>query len=305
LTNLYHILDETLIECLNDTQKESFLHQLNKLAKQEINQNLCDIIDAKLKTGKFDNLAELLEKSSHRIFFCMCPYCGGSGILTISEGPIKKHEVDPFCCVFCGETNPHEKLMGGLKKVQVLYQMIEILKNERDRSESIDSRNPLTERVLLEQCIILLATSVEVSLKDNFCILLNIRFVRHGSSLFPHFYSDTKNDFLNIGKANKSYKDDLGINLKEKLGDDTFKKLNILMQKRHVIVHNLGIVDITFLSQSGIKCELKRAVPISVTEIEEYIAALEHVDNKLNTILADEMGKYHLENWKLLCGHYF
>jgi len=300
LTNLYHILDETLIECLNDTQKESFLHQLNKLAKQEINQNLCDIIDAKLKTGKFDNLAELLEKSSHRIFFCMCPYCGGSGILTISEGPIKKHEVDPFCCVFCGETNPHEKLMGGLKKVQVLYQMIEILKNERDRSESIDYRNPLTERVLLEQCIILLATSTEVFLKDNFCILLNIHFVRHGRSLFHRFYSDAKNDFINIGKANKSYRDNLEINLKEELGDDTLKKLNILMQKRNVIVHNLGIADSTFLNQSGIECELRKAVPISFMEIQEYITALENVESKLNSILDDEMNKYCLENWKLI-----
>lgn len=300
LTNIYHNIDETQIECLNDAQKESFLHWLKTLAIQENNQNLCHGIDAKLKTRKFDNIAELQAKLSHRVFFGICPYCGMSGIFATSKALIKEHGTDPFCCVCCGETNPHEKLNGGLKKVQVMYQMLDKLKNERDKSGQINSQNPLTERVLLEQCIILLATSTEVFLKDNFCILLNIHFVRHGRSLFHRFYSDAKNDFINIGKANKSYRDNLEINLKEELGDDTLKKLNILMQKRNVIVHNLGIADSTFLNQSGIECELRKAVPISFMEIQEYITALENVESKLNSILDDEMNKYCLENWKLI-----
>ena len=137
----------------------------------------------------------------------------------------------------------------------------------------------MTERVLLEQCIILLATSAEVYLKENFCVLLNIRFVRHGSSLFPRFYSEVKNDFINMGKVKKAYKDNLGIILSDKLGEDTLRQMNLLMQKRNVIVHNLGIADRTFLNQSGIECKLKKEIPISFSEIEEYITTLQKVEN--------------------------
>ncbi len=104
-----------------------------------------------------------------------------------------------------------------------------------------------------------------------------------------------------MGKVKKAYKDNLGITLSEKLGEDTLRQMNLLMQKRNVIVHNLGIADRTFLNQSGIECKLKQEIPISFREIEEYINTLQKIESIFNAILSDEMDKYRLESWKLFC----
>lgn len=305
LTNLYHRIDETIIEHSDEFQKESLLNYLQEVSSQEDNKVLCQLIDTKLKTRNFDDLAGLLAKSSYLTFFGTCPYCGNSNLLAIPKTRVEEFGTDPYFCVLCGETNPQEKLAGGLKKVQVIYQLIAGCKDDATKDSFEDPVRSLTERVLLEQCVILLATSAEVFLKDNFCILSNIRFVRHGKSLFSRFYSEVKNDFVNMGKVRKAYKEYLEVNLNGELGEDTLSKMNLLMQKRNVIVHNLGIADRAFVNQSGIECELKSEIPISLGEIEEYIVTLQKVGNILNAIQSDEMNKYRFECWKLFCKECF
>lgn len=301
MTNLYHRIDETIVEHSDNFQKESLLNWLQVVSSQENNKVLCQLIDTKLKTRNFDDLAELLDRSSYSTFFGTCPYCGNSGLFAVPKKRIKECGTDPYFCVCCGETNPQEKLVGGLKKVQVIYQLITGYKDDITKSPLESSVKSLTERVLLEQCVILLATSAEVFLRENFCILLNLRFVRHGKSLFPRFYSEVKNDFINMGKVRKAYKENLGIILNDRLSEDALSKMNLLMQKRNVVVHNLGIADRTFVNQSGIKCKLKREIPISLGEIEEYIVTLQEVGNILDAVQSDEMNKYRLECWKLFC----
>lgn len=258
----------------------------------------------RLKDEHFDDIPEIMKKSSFE-FFCMtCPYCNNLGIISIAKTQTED-TLDPFTCVYCGDTNPHDKLIRGLEKVNMIYQQAK----EHNDYTSADPDDLFDhyciERVLIEQCVTLLATSTEIFLKDVYCLLLNIRFVRYEKSLFQRFHSDVRNDFLNIGKAKQMFKKDLDIDLDNEIGKDTLAQMNLLILKRNVIVHNLGRADSIFLSQSGVACKLRQPIPITFKEIEELIAAIEKIGATLETILANEMKEYRSERLKLYFAHPF
>ena len=110
---------------------------------------------------------------------------------------------------------------------------------------------------------------------------MNLKFIKSEYSLFPKFYKDAKNDFLNMGKLNNKFKDELKIDMKSLFGENTLRELNIIMLKRHAIVHNNGFADKTFIEQSGIACGCGSEIPICSEEIEKCLSTVESIIEKL------------------------
>ena len=138
-------------------------------------------------------------------------------------------------------------------------------------------------------------TGLEIFLRDIYAILMSVRHVKEGESLYWRFHSESKNDFSNLGKSMQRYRRDLSIALKEKLTRTELKSLNLLFNKRHVIVHNNAFVDQVFLDQTGLNLPLKGPLPIDAREIERGIDLLRKVENALGSQYKKEVGGWVIE----------
>lgn len=257
----------------------SFLSNFDTNLKTKLFKKLLDIVKNEISNIKHSNIEEFLDDSNRSFFFMLCPYCNNIALLSTAKLPSK-----PFVCVICGETNQYNKIMQSMEKAKILY----MIAKENDIDEKV-------RRTLLEQSLVTIATGLEVFLRDIYSTTLNIKYVQQHKSLIYRFYNDTKTDFLNIGKAEKKYNKDLNIDLKNIIGIKSFKKINLLMLKRNVIVHNIGIVDNTFLEQSGLKCNLKDYIPIEKKEIEEYISIIEEFVDKIGELFQEEFEREMLQ----------
>jgi len=219
--------------------------------------------------GEID-IAKHLDSFDNLYHFFSCPYCNHFGLLSTS----RTLPEEPYVCIMCGETDPFYKVEDGIRKAMDIWRLPELIEGQFSKEDNED-----IERLLFEQTIVIMATVVEVFLRDIYSTFLNIRYVQNHKSLYKRFYQESKNEFTNIGKANKKFNNDLNIDIEQIIGKDMFNDLNLLMLKRNCIVHNVGIVDKIFKEQSGIKCEIKNIIPISKKEINDNIRILEKIIN--------------------------
>lgn len=207
------------------------------------------------------------ELNVYTTYFLFCPYCKNSLILLI--------DAQPKFCTSCGETNPFQKLENSATKASLLFGLVQ--KSEEQ-----------VTRVLLEQSIVILATCIEVFFRDIYSTILNLRHVKHGHTIIERFYNEVKNDFINTGKIRKRFKD-LGIDIKNTIGEEVVKDINLLLLKRNVIVHNNGIIDKAFLSNSGLNgCNIGSLVEISKDEIQKSINIINDLSISLEEIYINE-----------------
>jgi hypothetical protein len=260
---------------------------------RNIDDSLISALDLTAKNylkKKIENL------SPPKKYVFLCPYCN---FLVIVVTP--KTTNTPRFCSMCGESDPFEKIQLSIEKVQALYELsqkctsgIEIKKDRRN------------ERILLEQCIVILATGIELFFKDFYVIGMDLMYVKNEHSLVSKFSKDIKNEFLNTGKIKERFRSDLKINIDSILDSQELKKINTLLIKRHAIVHNNGLIDKKFQSESGqtgIEYKHGFAIPISSEEINEYLTIVretsEKFDNEFNRSYLPEFLKRI--NYKLNC----
>ncbi|WP_167829641.1 HEPN domain-containing protein [Methanosarcina flavescens] len=205
-------------------------------------------------------------------FVRMCPYCNNFYMLSMITESLITMGVNPKYCGICYESDPFYKIHYSLEKVRILHKLsvTNLSINENTTVEKV-------QRVLLEQCVVNLATGFEVFFRDIFAIGMNLKFVKNEHSLISKFYKESKNEFLNIGKMDRIFKEELNVDLKSLFNEEIYSELKIIMHKRHAIVHNNGLVDKKFLTQSGIECNLGKMIPISSEEIEKYLATAEAI----------------------------
>lgn len=206
------------------------------------------------------------ELNVYTTYFLFCPYCKNSLILLI--------DAQPKFCTTCGETNPFQKLENSASKASLLFGLVQ--KSEEQ-----------VTRVLLEQSIVILATCIEVFFRDIYSTILNLRHVKRGHTIIERFYNEVKNDFINTGKIRKRFKD-LGIDIKNTVGEEVVKDINLLLLKRNVIVHNNGIIDKAFLSNSGLNGNIGSLVEISKDEIQKCINIINDLSNGLEEFYNNE-----------------
>lgn len=209
-----------------------------------------------------DVLDHIREEDRGDWYFCKCQYCRK---LTSSISVTGEEDVMSFC-IWCGEGDAFFKIGRSIEKVQII---IGILKEGVPRGETI----------LKEQVIVLLATGFEIFMKDVYATLLNIRYVRDHVSLYDRFSSESRNDFVNFGKAIEKFRKDLGIDLKKELTNSERKSMNLLLCKRHVIVHNNGFIDSTFIKQTGLDLTKGDYVPLGLDEISKFIGIMKKIIN--------------------------
>lgn len=96
-------------------------------------------------------------------------------------------------------------------------------------------------------------------------------------------FKPVKNDFQNIDRATGRYAE-LGLNPFEPLSDAELEALRLNIEKRHVIGHNLGVVDGKFAAQA-VDAKLGETVHLAGEDIRQFAAISQRVVDRLDAWL--------------------
>lgn len=227
-------------------------------------------------TGGNRDISKLIKCDIHDIVFVhyyhYCPYCKEQLLLTMGY-PKKSDHPELKYCTKCGESNPYEKAINSLNRMSSLinlYKQIKDVKKYKFESKT----------ALLHQGVIALVTCLEVFLRDVYTSSLNMKYIKSDESLIERFFKEAKNDFLNLGKTRARFKSELDYDITEKMDKSKLDDLNLLFLYRNVLVHNNGIVDKSFSSQSRLGLKVGSEVEITLDFIENsMLIAVELINN--------------------------
>ena len=129
------------------------------------------------------------------------------------------------------------------------------------------------------------ARDIENALEDIVSAFEAVLKFTYKRSLIPTLGEDKaeqrlrglRNAFQNPGRAAEILRNELCVDLVEMIGRDSQESLGRTFQKRHPIVHNLGVVDRKYLEQRGGMGGLGREIPLTAREVEEAVDLTERV----------------------------
>jgi hypothetical protein len=214
----------------------------------------------------------------------MCPYCAIL-VAFLRNGTGDDTDKTPHVCAHCGETTPCDKLKQSVKKAKVLSDISLRYASNDDTGEQKEE-----EHVLQEQCIVILASAIELFFRELHGMCMDVQFVKPAFSLYATFNPGAHNDHASPGDVLDRFKSDLKMDLPEILGKDLITKLNILMLKRDAIVYKNSRADTIFLNNSGMHGKVGSRVPVSPPEISDFITTAEiivdRIERKFSTMLS-------------------
>ena len=215
------------------------------------------------------------ESSGCDCFIRMCPYC--TVLVAFLRSRIDDNNgKTPQACAHCGETTPYDKYKQSIRKAKILCDLSVSAASKEEPGEKKKE-----ERVLQEQCIVVLASGILVFLREMYGICMDLTYVKPEFSLYAKFNTGAQNDRALLGDAIDRFKTELKMDLSEILGNDRIKKLHILMLKRDAIVYKNSRADTIFLNKSGIKGKVGNPIPISHVEISDFIRTAEIIVDNL------------------------
>lgn len=237
------------------------------------------------------------DRANYGIYVLICEFCRKSGVLYTAAGKIKNTK--PHACVFCGRIAPWMAFEYNLAKCTELLKLA---------SQKGPAREKVARETLIEQALVSFITNLEIYLRTTYALNIDLDHVVYGKSIYEMIYKETRNQFLNMGAINKQLKNAFSIDLKRELGNETFIFLSKMYSARHIIVHNGGIKDKEYISQTGEDfTELKKSILIRIGEVRTLISdakkIVKKVDTKLNRVLVQyskNAYEFKTENGKLL-----
>ncbi|GAB6284332.1 MAG: hypothetical protein STSR0009_05310 [Methanoregula sp.] len=221
------------------------------------------------------------ENSGCDCFIRMCPYCTVL-VVFLRSGTDDNDGRTPQVCAHCGETTPYDKCKQSIRKAKILC---DLSVRAASQGEPIEKKKEEREeeRVLQEQCIVVLASGMLVFLREVYGICMDLAYVKPEFSLYAKFNTGAHNDRVLPGDVVDRFKTELKMDLSEILGTDRIKKLYSLVLKRDAIVYKNSRADTIFLNNSGIKGKVGTWIPISHSEISDFIRTAEIIVDLLET----------------------
>jgi hypothetical protein len=211
------------------------------------------------------------ENSDRDCFIRMCPYCTVL-VAFLRSGIDDNNGRMPQVCAHCGETTPYDKYKQSIRRAKILCDL-----SVSSASKGEPGEKKKEERVLQEQCIVVLASGIEVFLRELYGICMDLAYVKPEFSLYAKFNTGAQHDRVLLGDVIDLFKTELKMDLSEILGNDRIKKLHILMLKRDAIVYKNSHADTIFLNNSGIQGKVGSRIPISHSEVSDFIRTSESI----------------------------
>ena len=215
-------------------------------------------------------------------YLAICEYCRVSHVLVELNG----RAGEPLYCMSCARTSPQRAFQRNLERTDLLISLSSKMRTADNEAKSI----------LLEQSVVTIITSFEVFLRDIYSLILDHKHVVFGESIYQRIYDSTRNEFLNLGAANARFKKEVGVNLKEELGQANYSFLSSMYSARHIIVHNCSIKDKDYLNQTGDDFQnLNKKLDVTTEDVHQLTILVKQVaklsEDKLREHLLDTYSK--------------
>jgi hypothetical protein len=164
-------------------------------------------------------------------------------------------------CPDCGATN---LAVHFSREVELIDRQLDLAQDVEDREMSWRLLGNAHEDVL---------TALETYLKVVYRFVVDRRY--QGEDRARVLKRSEGNAFQNPDRAAKRYQD-LGIQLLGKLDDDERELLNDYVHTRHVIGHNLGLVDERFTDETD-RGQEGQTVPLVAEDVRRFAEVARHV----------------------------
>jgi hypothetical protein len=206
-------------------------------------------------------------------YFGICPFCRNTILLVASN----KVQAKPRFCMTCGKTSPIDAFFRNQEKTNQL--MILVSKMNRKVEQT-------TKTTLLEQALVSSMTGVEVMLREVYSLIYDLRHVVIGSPVFADTYNRTRNEFLNLGSATRHLRQVTQVDLKTEFEPTEYAFLSRLYSTRHVIIHNSGMKDRDYISQTGeSESQINKPVVLKIAELSRLSATTRKIARVLDSQL--------------------
>lgn len=242
-----------------------------------------------------------------RLYQLCCPCCGAIYVMPTDK---RLHGTNGFnYCPHCGRGSTIENV------AKHIYRLIRINRINRLGLKTLKEQHPDTEEWLLaydcfQMEIIELASIIEVVFRDCFEALLFINGLNKSTTYNNYankiIRKHNGNDFMNVEKANNSYKKAFDINIRDLFDKQVWNNLIDVVNLRNMMVHNNGMVDDHFKStptytrvQNRIDGNLFR---LEDSDVAAYLDSVVVAVTKITGVFLE---KYYVQRNAVIANYYF
>ena len=188
-----------------------------------------------------------------------------------------------YFCMYCGQRDALNVYQENMDFIHRFLNFETLVKNVPGVSNT-ELTKVLKEvgmiEKLKEKSLDMIVTAFETFCKTN--------YIEKMKQLDPSIDSNAEqkrigNSFQNIFKGDKLMKSNLKFDMLNGLSKDEIELLNLKFNKRHVLIHNSGIIDDRYLQNTNQDEKLlSRRVTLNKRKLEAMISLLEKIVVKIN-----------------------
>ena len=170
-----------------------------------------------------------------------------------------------YFCPCCGHNSVVRMFSDSLRKIKAKVDNVSIVRNALVEAAGKDEAE-ITSRSMIESCII-----------DGV-----VAFQKYCEGRYEPYGNPPFNAFQRLKQGSELWESAVGSGYSDWLTPQELSKLNILFQKRHILSHNEGIVDQSYINKSGdISYKLDQRIVVSPTDINMLLSCLEKLSSSI------------------------
>ncbi len=183
-----------------------------------------------------------------------------------------------FYCPFCGPRDAFSVFEENRESIKRLLSLKESLQKDEDlvrtnKVRELEEMGVFSEiyQKMLDKAV----TTYETYMKNKY---IDEMMKLDPSKGIPYYQKRVGNKFQNIDKTHDLLLADKGFDFKSKIAPTDNKSLNLGLQKRHIIVHNSGVIDEKYCQNTGEPRSLVgNRLTISKKEVLEFISTISKI----------------------------
>lgn len=216
-----------------------------------------------------------------RGFECFCPYCRSYRIVGVPANFNRKLRF----CGKCGKASPRIVFEANLERTLDLRAIA---------SKMFLKKEGQLRQTLIQQNMVTLISGLELLFRNTYSLIVDLKHVLAGESIYSRIFRETRNEFLNLGAATGKIKKETALDLREVVNEADYRFLSRMFSARHVIIHNCSVKDRDYISQTGEDAnQLNQKVFLSLADLDRTVRIAKKVAVLLDKELRKAASDFH------------
>jgi len=191
-----------------------------------------------------------------------------------------------YYCPFCGQREPLEVYQENTDTIKRILKLDGVLSEDKDlvrKGKLRELHEDGVFDVLTEKMLDKTVTAFETYCKNKYAAKM---VELHPTSSLQDWLKRASNKFQNLDRAEQLLQRDLEYSIKVCLSETDRRIISKAFQKRHVLIHNSGIIDQKYVEVTGEDISLiGTKVQVRKIEVEELISSLTKLVKKIEETL--------------------